>query len=1345
MMLPPVPQTGRKSPAVPDAARLLRREHPQDHRDLFANDPNAEVRQLGRLALRRSEVDDCFALGDLCARLSLTKSDRLLVFYVGKTLLAYRLALSRANSSIDRTMALNALDLYTNWLIDVARINPLRKNIAVVLWALAGEDDADDDTALLEDGAALDTQLINELLTAYRGSPTAAEAAVIERASAPTLRDAVLDDHTVVDSHAPAGISDLTSDVTRADDAVSLPPELDSYVSETRADDHVWNVIPSVEENRVPRVIPTPPVVRRTRVRDESDTYDIGDRIADRFEVVQVKRGGMGVVYLCYDREQRDAVALKTFQTRFLDNERAVRRFMQEAVTWVRLEKHRYIVAAKLVQNINGQPYILLEHVSGPEGLDADLRSWIDHKRLTLEQSIEFGLHIALGMQHATQRVPGLVHRDLKPANILVTHDRSAKVTDFGLVRSLDADDPRFISEDETSSGEPLTRAGAIIGTAPYMSPEQCRSAEVDLRSDIYSFGCLLYEMLTGQHIFPIKKFEAWIHAHLDETPALNGLDDALPELRLLLLTCLAKDPQDRPATWSAVVEQLTAIYTMVTGAPPVLEISGQELAARDLMDKGYSLTELARYDEALEAYDRALALQPNYAWAWSRKGRTLRLSGRLPEALACYDEALRIQPNNASAWKGKGIVYEKLGEMDKALDCHRKANELDPQDAWNWANQSDILRGMGRLSDAQALLEKALSIDAEHAESWAKLGLVLRDLGQLAQALNAYQQSVSLKPTYAWAQNGLGIVLKMMGDQKEALLAFKRATRYDPKEVWYWYHMTDLLVEMRQYDEALAPAQEAVRVDPKHAFSWAKLGQVMRYLRRPDEALKAYDRAIELQSDYAWALNGKGIVLEQLGRHEDALEAYRRTTEIAPGDVWHWYNLGNVYALLGRYDDALPILEQATKVNPNHARTWARMGNVLRQLGLPDAALIAYDRAVTLQPDYAWAWNERGITLEKLGRHTDALESYRHATAAAPEDALYLLQQADNLLALDQVGQAATLLERALQTEIKNGKLWAKLGQVYRRMNKHEDALRAYVQATDHEPNYAWAWNGRGLTLAALGRYDDALMAFRKATELDPVDVWYGYNLGETLVTLGHFRAAAETLEKSTRQHPEHAESWAKLGQAYRRLDQHADALKAYDRALAINDHYAWAWNGRGLALEALSRREEALASYERALAEDTNVIWYYTNLVDLLLDMGKKREALAAIERATAALPDNPTGWARRGQVLRRLSDNRKAVESYRRAIEIEGAYGWAWNGLGLAYAALNQWDDALTAYAEAVKHHPDDAWFWHNYGDAWMMTENYERAVDAFERALRIDPGHEPTRRKLKQARDHLDSES
>ena len=362
------------------------------------------------------------------------------------------------------------------------RAYPSRRNVAVVLWALAEED-----------YEASESQ-IHELIELYRSG----------RAAAPTITPSPIWTAASFRAKPRRPISQ------RWDTRRSRTTE--DLLSETRFEQLA---LPSEEREQSHRCSKSASNAtiqpERARVRatesdagtdSAKDEFNVGDRIEGRYEVADVRRGGMGVVYLCYDHEQREPVALKSFQSRFLNNERAVARFVQEAVTWIRLEKHRYIVQARLVQNISGRPYIILEHISGPEGLEPDLRSWIEHKRMTLPLSIEFGLHISLGMQHATRRVPGLVHRDLKPANILVTHDGIAKVTDFGLVRSLDVQETiADLVENlgEVDASERLTRVGAILGTAPYISPEQCRSQDVDVRSDIYSFGCLLYEMLTGQ------------------------------------------------------------------------------------------------------------------------------------------------------------------------------------------------------------------------------------------------------------------------------------------------------------------------------------------------------------------------------------------------------------------------------------------------------------------------------------------------------------------------------------------------------------------------------------------------------------------------------------------------------------------------------------------------------------------------------------------------------------------------------------------------------------------------------------------------------------------------------
>ncbi|CAG1769658.1 hypothetical protein BAC2_00486, partial [uncultured bacterium] len=400
-------------------------------------------------------VSDFFALGDLCAVRSLSGDGRLLVFYVGKALMAYHRAADEATNDVDRVLAARAVDALIDWVVRTAQENPSRRNLAVALWAMADEEESSPaeseaaDVTVYGDGAPLDSSTVLDLLDAYRQHSSAGlapDSAASEsrtktlRKTPPALPN---DDHTVAYGDASVLMSD--SGWTRADYSAPNDASQDgsavseAFASETRVEQDGFESFSSFEHN--------PAQSRRSTIApkeltssDPSKEFEVGQLIDSRFEVADVRRGGMGVVYLCYDHEQREPVALKSFQARFLENDRAVARFVQEAVTWIRLEKHRHIVQARLVQNINNRPHIILEHISGPEGLEADLRSWIDHKRLTLPTSIEFGLHIALGMQHATQRVPGLVHRDLKPANILVTHDGIAKVTDFGLVRSLDVE-----------------------------------------------------------------------------------------------------------------------------------------------------------------------------------------------------------------------------------------------------------------------------------------------------------------------------------------------------------------------------------------------------------------------------------------------------------------------------------------------------------------------------------------------------------------------------------------------------------------------------------------------------------------------------------------------------------------------------------------------------------------------------------------------------------------------------------------------------------------------------------------------------------------------------------------
>src|SRR5215216_4132752 len=222
-------------------------------------------------------------------------------------------------------------------------------------------------------------------------------------------------------------------------------------------------------------------------------SYRKGHNIGGRYEVHQVLEGGMGAVYICYDHENREAIALKTFQDKYLTSPMARQRFIREASLWVQLQWHPNIVYANHVEELDGKLFIAIEYITGPEGVGgASLRHWIGTRYLTLERCLDFAFQISAGMSHVATRIANFVHRDLKPENVLISNNFFAKVTDFGLAKFsfLEPLDERALPEESAAETKSLflTSENSFLGTLPYMPPELCagRADLADSRSDIY-------------------------------------------------------------------------------------------------------------------------------------------------------------------------------------------------------------------------------------------------------------------------------------------------------------------------------------------------------------------------------------------------------------------------------------------------------------------------------------------------------------------------------------------------------------------------------------------------------------------------------------------------------------------------------------------------------------------------------------------------------------------------------------------------------------------------------------------------------------------------------------------
>lgn len=1344
-----LPLSNRRPHPISDRERrkYLSQPHPEDRSDPFVTDPNSEISELGKLALRVNEdiANYYFALGDLCAKLILNNDERLRIFYVGKALMAYQRAGQNPDSDLDPIKAAQLIDELGKWLVYRAKANPTQRNLAVALWATAQDDD-DLPSPRVE---RVDT---SSLLAHYHSGSTEDKR-----------------EETVYDSREPErptqvrpGIEPVSyskdSWTREEENNISLSEDHESRTPLHSLDETQFgeSLEPPISDDPLSDQREDKPTLysKTPSQADDDAEYDfpVGERIEERYEVIDVRLGGMGVVYLCYDHEQREPVAIKTFQRKYLDKPRAVARFEQEAVTWINLDKHTHIVQAKLVRKINERPHIILEHISGMENMGADLRSWINSKRLTLRQCMLFALHIALGMEYATRKIPHLVHRDLKPGNIMVSHDGIAKITDFGLVQSIEPEQlPEARSTtlgDDAMQDYRLTRMDAVVGTPPYMSPEQIKARGLDVRSDIYSYGIVLFEMLTGDNPFNAQGVKEWQDAHLSIDPHFpDDLPFPIPQaMRNLTLQCLRKFPTQRPADWTELVERLSDIIREEFGEVPLIPLEGMPLQARELVNKGYSLTELGKYEAALQAYDDAIELQPDYAWAWGRKGRTLRLLERYDEGLVCYDKAIELQPNDAWSWNGKGILLDRMKRYDEALVHFERATHIDPTYVWYWYNRADVLNQLGRNEEALRMIQHALAIDPEHAKSWGKLGQIRRSMKHYRESVSAYKKAITLDDTYAWAHNGYGLSLKALGQLDEAIMAFKKAIQHKDADAWYyWYNLAEVLVDTYRYQEALEPAQQAIRANETHSHSWGKLGQVLRKLNRFDEALDAYNHAIALDSQFDWAINGKGLVLEKLNRCDEALRCYQQAAQLKPERVEYWYNQGNALLLLERYDEALQVVNHTVSLNTKYVRGWALMSSILRQMGRYDEALDAAEKALAIDPAFAHGWHEKGMALEFAQRYEQACHAYERAARCARStvDRIpYLYKQAEMLVMVNRLSDALTILDQIVQMNNRLAHIWAKRGQVLRKLNRLDDALASYTNALEYDPDYAWAWSGRGLTYSLMGLHDEALHCFSAAVKLDPEDAWNWYSYGEALLATGDHESALSALDEAIQIAPHHAESWSKCGQALRNLGRFDEALKAYEKALELDNNFAWAWNGHGLTLRTMGKLEEALGSYERAIAAQPDMVWYYINHMSTLLDLERYDEALTSIERGLKAVPLHPAVWARHGQVLRRMHKFQLALDSYNRALELDDTYAWAWNGRGMCLTELGNLNEALDCYRMAVYYNDGDVWFWHNYAIALIKDGNLPEAVRALERALELDPRHEASMALLEKILDDRD---
>jgi tetratricopeptide (TPR) repeat protein len=354
------------------------------------------------------------------------------------------------------------------------------------------------------------------------------------------------------------------------------------------------------------------------------------------------------------------------------------------------------------------------------------------------------------------------------------------------------------------------------------------------------------------------------------------------------------------------------------------------------------SLTELVQYEEAMANCTQALEGNGNWgdlteAFAWLNQGKLLTRLGQYPDAIAAYDKAIAIDPNSAVTWAGQGYVLEKLRRYEEALTSYSRAVQIKADYTMALVGQCKMLNKTRQYEPAAAACDLAMQGDGTWreggvAEGWTQRSIALTGQGKYEDAMAAANRAVGIKDDYAEAWNYRGVIFWYLKQYPEAIASIQRSISLDPTYAQAWANQAAVLRTLGQYDSALSAYDQAIRIDPQSDEFWANRSVTLWSLARYDEAVISADRSILLNPISAQAWYNRGVALYALKEYSEALTAYHRVTEIEPKNVNALTGAGIVLAQLKRYDEAKATLEAALAINPELSLAQATLQTVIQK-----------------------------------------------------------------------------------------------------------------------------------------------------------------------------------------------------------------------------------------------------------------------------------------------------------------------------------------------------------------------------------------------------------------------------
>src|SRR5882672_9852699 len=697
--------------------------------------------------------------------------------------------------------------------------------------------------------------------------------------------------------------------------------------------------------------------------------FEPGEELGPRFVIeALLGEGGMGRVYKAYDRELDRFVALKVLQPELANDPLIIQRFKHELLLASRIS-HKNILRIHDLSEADGVKFITMAFVDGE-----DLHNILKTERpLPLDRSLKFARQLceALAAAHAE----GVVHRDFKPHNVLVGKADQVFVSDFGLATSFE------------TAKMGMTRSGAFVGTPRYMSPEQVEGGNIDHRSDLYSFGLVLYEMVTGD--LPFSGESTWqvMYQRVKEKPKDPKLVKAdLPDwVTRIVMHCLERDPALRYQTAREILADIDANrspsiphgvrFRVPSGAGRWLIAGGAGLVLGATIFLAVPVTRhLVFRSSAGEPVNPGLPPLSEGKFIAVLPFRVLGADNSLNYVADGLNEALsaklfqlsdvRIASASAASKandqktplpriaKDLGVNYIIHGLVQGAGDKLRIVVNLENMvdNRLQWSQEFTGVTGdlltledqiYGKLTEVLQAKAPNGGGASHPTENIAAYDLYLRgrtalrgqqDPKNVQAAITLFDDAIKKDPSFALAYAGMADASLFMYREKKdrfwsekAVASAQQAERLNDKLPEVHFSLGTAYAAIGQTSQAISELKRALDISPNSDEAYRRLGRAYAATGQKDEAIKSLQKAVEINPYYWTNQSALGAVYIDFGNYDGALKQFQIVTQLEPQNAAGYDNLGSVYSRMGRYEESVTAYQKALQIQP-YAATYSNL-----------------------------------------------------------------------------------------------------------------------------------------------------------------------------------------------------------------------------------------------------------------------------------------------------------------------------------------------------------------------------------------------------------------------------------